>query len=117
VTIGAQLAVTQGGRTALLTPVYRLDPASGAVESPPTSLPGGGAVLVSGINASNGAVQLDLTGVADAAKLALDVTRKPLIQLVWGGLYVVLLGGVLTLIQRACQARVLNRLEERTGLS
>jgi cytochrome c-type biogenesis protein CcmF len=112
VTIGAQLAVTQGGRTALLTPVYRLDPASGAVESPPTSLPAGGAVLVSGINAGSGAVQLELTGVADAAKLALDVTRKPLIQLVWGGLYVVLLGGILTLIQRARQARVLNRIEE-----
>jgi cytochrome c-type biogenesis protein CcmF len=112
VTIGAQLAVTQGGRTVDVTPVYRLDPASGAVESPPTSLPGGGAVLVSGINASNGAAQIEMTGVADAAKLALDVTRKPLIQLVWGGLYVVLLGGILTLIQRARQARVLNRIEE-----
>jgi cytochrome c-type biogenesis protein CcmF len=112
VTIGAQLAVTQGGRTVDVTPVYRLDPASGAVESPATPLPGGGAVLISGINASNGAVQIETTGLANAAKLALDVTRKPLIQLVWGGLYVVLLGGVLTLIQRARQARVLNRLEE-----
>ncbi len=117
VTIGAQLAVTQGGRTVDVTPVYRLDPASGAVDSPPTPLPGGGAVLVSGINAGSGAVQIEMTGVADAAKLALDVTRKPLIQLVWGGLYVVLLGGVLTLIQRARQARVLNRIEESRAVS
>jgi cytochrome c-type biogenesis protein CcmF len=112
VTIGAQLAVTQNGRTVEVTPVYRLDPASGAVESSPVALPGGGSVLVSGINAGTGAVQIETTGLANAAKLALDVTRKPLIQLVWGGLYVVLFGGILTLIQRFRQARVLNRLEE-----
>jgi cytochrome c-type biogenesis protein CcmF len=116
VTIGAQLAITKGGRTFDVTPVYRLDPTSGAVESPPVPLPGGGNVLVSGINAGSGAVQIETTGLANAAKLALDVTRKPLIQLVWGGLYVVLLGGILTLIQRARQARVLNRLEERAGV-
>jgi cytochrome c-type biogenesis protein CcmF len=115
VTIGAQLAVTQKGRTVEVTPVYRLDPASGAVESPPIALPGGGSVLVSGINAGTGAVQIETTGLANAAKLALDVTRKPLIQLVWGGLYVVLFGGILTLIQRFRQAAVLNRLEEKSA--
>ncbi len=116
VTIGAQLAITKAGRTVEVTPVYRLDPASGAVESPPLPLPGGGTVLVSGINAGNGAVQIETTGLANLPKLALDITRKPLIQLVWGGLYVVLLGGILTLIQRFRQARVLNRLEERAGM-
>jgi cytochrome c-type biogenesis protein CcmF len=111
VTIGAQLAITQGGRTVNVTPVYRLNPANGAVESPPTSLPGGGTILVSGINASNGAVQLETNGLAKKAMLSIDVTRKPLIQLVWGGLYVVLFGGILTLIQRFRQAAILNRLE------
>jgi cytochrome c-type biogenesis protein CcmF len=115
VTIGAQLAVTKGGRTVNVTPVYRLNPGSGAVESPPTPLPGGGTVFVSGINANTGAVQLDLGGLANPAKLSIDVTRKPLIQLVWGGLYVVLLGGILTLIQRFRQAAVLNRLEEKAA--
>ncbi|HEY0514410.1 MAG TPA: cytochrome c-type biogenesis CcmF C-terminal domain-containing protein [Thermoanaerobaculia bacterium] len=105
VTIGAELAVTKGGKTASLTPVYRLSTASGSVEAPPVTLPGGGTVFVSGINASTGAVQLGMSGVANAAKLALDVTKKPLIQLVWGGLYVVLLGGILTLIQRFRQMR------------
>jgi cytochrome c-type biogenesis protein CcmF len=111
VTIGAQLAVTRGGQTVNVTPVYKLDTATGAVDSPPVSLPGGGIVAVSGINASTGAVQLNAGGVP--AKLSIDVTRKPLIQLVWGGLYVVLLGGILTLIQRFRQARILNGLEER----
>jgi cytochrome c-type biogenesis protein CcmF len=110
-TVGAELAVTQNGRTFNVTPLYKLNPASGTVETPPTSLPGGGTILLAGINTSNGGVQLETTGVAHAAKLSIDVTRKPLIQLVWGGLYVVLLGGILTMIQRFRQARVLDRLE------
>jgi cytochrome c biogenesis factor len=34
-----------------------------------------------------------------------DVTRKPLIQLVWGGLYVVLFGGILATVQRFREVR------------
>jgi cytochrome c-type biogenesis protein CcmF len=105
VTIGATLAVTKNGQTTALTPLYKLNPASGAVETPPATLPGGGALFVSGINASNGAVQLELTGVANPAKLSVDVTRKPLIQLVWGGLYVILFGGILATVQRFRQMR------------
>jgi len=115
VTIGAELAVTQGGQTRNVTPVYRLNAKTGSVEAPPLPLPGGGSVFVSGINASNGAVQLDTNGIANPAKISIDVTRKPLIQLVWGGLYVVLIGGILTLIQRFRQMRVLERLEERAA--
>jgi len=112
VVIGAELAITKNGRTSSLTPVYRLNAASGSAESPPTPLPGGGEVYVSGINANSGAVQLDLSGVSNPAKLSIDVTQKPLIQLVWGGLYVVLIGGVLTLIQRFRQMRVMEAIEE-----
>jgi cytochrome c-type biogenesis protein CcmF len=116
VVIGAELAITKNGRTSSLTPVYRLNATTGSAESPPTPLPGGGEVYVSGINANSGAVQLDLSGVANPAKLSIDVTQKPLIQLVWGGLYIVLIGGVLTLIQRFRQMRVLEAIEEtRSG--
>ncbi|HET9211670.1 MAG TPA: cytochrome c-type biogenesis CcmF C-terminal domain-containing protein [Thermoanaerobaculia bacterium] len=111
-TVGAELAVTKGGRTFTVTPVYRLNPASGTVETPPLSLPGGGTITVAGINTGNGAVQLETTGVAAPMKLSIDVTKKPLIQLVWGGLYVVLLGGILAMVQRFRQARVLEGLEK-----
>jgi cytochrome c-type biogenesis protein CcmF len=110
-TVGAELAITKSGRTFNVTPLYRLNPASGTVETPATSLPGGGSITLAGINTGNGAVQLVTTGLANAAKLSIDVTRKPLIQLVWGGLYIVLLGGILTMIQRFRQARVLDGLE------
>ncbi len=108
-TIGAELAVTQGRKTFTVTPLYRLNPATNTAEGPPLSIPGGGTIQVAGINTNNGAVQILTTGVAGPPKLSIDVTRKPLIQLVWGGLYVVLLGGILAMIQRFRQARVLER--------
>ncbi|MFZ1009093.1 MAG: hypothetical protein WAN65_19785, partial [Candidatus Sulfotelmatobacter sp.] len=67
-------------------------------------------VIIEGINASNGKVTLDLGGVANPGRLALDVTRKPLISLVWGGLYVVLAGGILATVNRLRQARLLDSL-------
>ncbi|HEY3566901.1 MAG TPA: cytochrome c-type biogenesis CcmF C-terminal domain-containing protein [Thermoanaerobaculia bacterium] len=110
-TVGAELAITnKEGKTFSVTPVYRLNPATGTVETPPTALPGGGTITMAGINTGSHAVQLETTGLAAPMKLSIDVTRKPLIQLVWGGLYVVLLGGILTMIQRFRQARVLEQI-------
>ncbi|HVT57942.1 MAG TPA: cytochrome c biogenesis protein CcsA [Thermoanaerobaculia bacterium] len=109
-TVGAVVEATQGGRTAIVRPLYRMNPVDGRVETPPAALPGGGAILVSGINASSGKVRLDVDGVANPAKLSLDVTRKPLIVLVWGGLYVILAGGILAAWQRLRQLRTLDAL-------
>jgi len=110
VTVGAVLEVTQNGQTAGVRPLYRLNPADGRVDTPPLRLPGGGAVRVAGINASSGKVLLDLGGVANPAHLALDVTSKPLISMVWGGLYVVLAGGILATLNRLRQVRKLDSL-------
>jgi cytochrome c-type biogenesis protein CcmF len=112
VTIGAAVEVTQGGQTTALMPLYRINPATSSVDTPPMPLPGGGAIMISGINATNGAVQFDVSGVPNPAKLSIDVTRKPLIQLVWGGFYIVLLGGILAAVHRFRQMRVLERVAE-----
>jgi len=106
VTIGADLEVTQGGITRPVKALYRMNPADGRVETPPAALPGGGRIVVSGINASSGAVRLDVSGVSNPARLSVDVTKKPLINLVWGGLYVVLLGGILAAIKRVREVRI-----------
>jgi cytochrome c-type biogenesis protein CcmF len=108
-TIGAVLAVTRNGQTANAMPIYRLDPRTGEVDTPPTALPGGGAVVVSGINASSGAVKIELPGLANAAHLSIDVTHKPLIQLVWLGLYVIMAGAVMSIYQRFRESRILVR--------
>ncbi|HEX3127198.1 MAG TPA: cytochrome c biogenesis protein CcsA [Thermoanaerobaculia bacterium] len=105
VTIGTIVEVKQpDGTVTTVKPLYRLNPASGQVETPPMPLPGGGAIFVSGINASGGQVQFQVTGVSNPARLSIDVTRKPLINLVWYGLYVVLLGGALSTIHRLRQS-------------
>jgi cytochrome c-type biogenesis protein CcmF len=106
VTIGANLEVTQGGVMKPLKALYKMNPADGRVETPPAPLPGGGRIVLAGINASSGAIQIEAEGVANPSKLSVDVTRKPLIILVWGGLYVVLAGGLLSVFQRIRDIRV-----------
>jgi len=110
VTVGAVLEVTRDGKTDGVRPLYRLNPADGRVDTPPLRLPGGGAVRIAGINASSGKVRLDLGGAANPGHLALDVTTKPLISMVWGGLYVVLAGGILAAVNRVRQVRQLHAL-------
>jgi cytochrome c-type biogenesis protein CcmF len=110
VTVGAVLEVTRDGKTDGVRPLYRLNPADGRVDTPPLRLPGGGAVRIAGINASSGKVRLDLGGAANPGHLALDVTTKPLISMVWGGLYVVLAGGILAAVNRVRQVRQLDAL-------
>lgn len=114
-TIGATLSVVRDGVASQVMPLYSFN-RSGAVDARPVAIPGGGQVMVSGINATAGAVQLDVAGVGAASRqgraatLALDVTKKPLIALVWYGLYVILAGGLLAAFQRLRQVRVLESL-------
>ncbi len=108
VTVAAAVEVTRGGKTELVRPVLRLTPGQ-RWDATPSAVPGGGSVTLTSLTPAEGSVVLALSGLASnteaiPARIALDVTRKPLINLVWGGLYVVLLGGVLATIQRLKQA-------------
>ena len=106
VTIGTKVEVVRNGKATQLTPVYRLNPQTGAVENPPQEIPGGGAIYVAGIDASNGSVQFSIAGLSNPARLSVDVSRKPLINLVWWGLYIVLAGGLMSTVQRLREARI-----------
>src|SRR5436309_11887422 len=88
VTIGANLEVTRNGVTQPVKALYRMNPADGRVETPPAALPGGGRLVLAGINASSGAVQIEAEGVANPARLSIDVTQQLLIICVSGLLYV-----------------------------
>ena len=95
--------------------VYRMD--GSAPEAPEVEIPGhpGGFMQVLAVSPSDGAVMLRLRGIskdpalehqaATRESLSLEVTRKPLISLVWGGFYVLMAGGLLALIKRAREAR------------
>ena len=75
----------------------------------------GGKVSVLAVSPNDGSVVVRLTGVsknpadefqaATVESLSVDVTRKPLIALVWGGFYVMMAGALLAFVKRAREAR------------
>jgi cytochrome c-type biogenesis protein CcmF len=121
-TIGAKLAVTpSGGAAQDVVVLYRIDQSRGLAEAPPTRLPGGGAVAVGAINASNGSVRLVFDGVlpvtaaaGSGPRLSVDISTKPLIQLVWGGFYVLMIGGLFALLNRVKELKALEGLGKAT---
>lgn len=105
VTIGVNLEVRQGENVKSIKPTYAFT-GEGQLDTPMVSIPGGGWVAMTGVLPGLGRVQL---GVAQP-KLSIDITRKPLIQLVWFGLYVILAGGFLATFARLRTARKLDEL-------
>jgi cytochrome c-type biogenesis protein CcmF len=95
--------------------VYRLDGAE--PEAPEVEIPGhpGAFMRVMAVSPSDEAVALRLRGIskdpaaefqaATRENLSVEVTRKPLINLVWGGFYVMMAGGLLALVKRTREAR------------
>jgi cytochrome c-type biogenesis protein CcmF len=113
ITIGGVVEVTpEGGQPTRIKPLYRLDAKTGEVQATPAALPGGGSLFLAGINASTGEVQLEIDGRSTPARLSVDVTHKPLIKLVWYGLYIVLAGGLMATLQRLREARVREQVGE-----
>jgi cytochrome c-type biogenesis protein CcmF len=86
-------------------------------DAPETEIPGhpGGFMRVMAVSPSDGSVALRLRGMskdpavehhaATRESLSIEVTRKPLISLVWAGFYVMMAGGILALVKRAREAR------------
>ena len=65
------------------------------------------------VSPNDGAVELEFLGLDPAGDqkaetpetFSIDVTTKPLIALVWGGFYVMMLGGIVSMLRRARDAR------------
>ena len=86
-------------------------------EADEVEIPGvpGGKMRVLAVSPNDGAVVLRLTGVsknpadefqaATVESLSVEVTRKPLIALVWAGFYVMMAGGILAFVKRSGEAR------------
>ena len=107
--------------------VFHLD--SKEADAEEMDVPGipGGKVSVLAVSPNDGSVVVRLTGVskdpaeefhaATVESLSIDVTRKPLIALVWGGFYVMMAGGLLAFVKRTKEARkaVLEASEKRSS--
>jgi len=117
-TIGTKLAVTAAGKTEEVTPKFIVTlggPEGQRMENPESPVPGTGKGLVRirRVSPNDSAVELEFLGLdpsgdlkaATPESLSIDVTTKPLISLVWGGFYVMMLGGILAMLKRARDAR------------
>jgi cytochrome c biogenesis factor len=125
-------AMLQGGNTILVLTELTITPPDGSKhdltlksvfhidgkqrDSTVSEIPGvtGGRAEVLSVSPNDGSVVVKLTGVSKNPKdefqaattesLSVDVTRKPLISLVWGGFYVMMAGALLALVRRAREA-------------
>ena len=114
----AELTITPpdgSRRDATLRYVFHMD--GRETEAQELEIPGlpGATMKVLAVSPSDGAVVLRLRGVskdpavehqpATKESLSVDVTRKPLIALVWAGFYVMMAGAMLAFVKRAREAR------------
>jgi cytochrome c-type biogenesis protein CcmF len=99
--VGAILEVTTKDSTEQVTPYLAF--AAGGKTLKPATLPEGGSVAVDNIAADAGMVSLEFAGV-DGAELVdvlvLEVSRKPLINLVWVGLLLICIGTFISFVRR-----------------
>lgn len=100
---------------ATLRYVFHMDGREAEAEE--LAIPGvaGGRMRVEAVSPSDGSVILRVRGIsknpadefqaATTESLSVEVTRKPLISLVWGGFYVLMAGAILALVKRTREAR------------
>ena len=102
-------------RDVTLRSVFHLD--GRPTEASEVEIPGvaGGRMRVDAVSPDDGAIVLRMRGLsgdpaaeyrpATPESLSIDVTRKPLIALVWAGFYVMMAGALLAFVQRSRQAK------------
>jgi cytochrome c-type biogenesis protein CcmF len=109
VRIAARLRVEIGGRTVPARPQLEMNLKSGTPNSIPDYLPGGGSIQIVSVDPNTGRVALEVPGLgrADAGGsiLAVEVSTKPLINLVWIGAIVMLASAFLSVVRRAIDLR------------
>jgi len=104
VRVAARMRVEMGGRTVPVRPVLEMNMASGIPNHIPDYLPGGGSVEIVSVDPNSGRVALDLPGMPhdkSNTTLAVEVSTKPLINLVWLGAVIMLASAFLSVIRRA----------------
>ena len=114
VRIAARMRAEIGGRTVPVRPVLEMNLKSGVPNRIPDYLPGGASVTIAGVNPNTGQVALELPGMAQANAssgniLAVEVSTKPLINLVWIGAILMLGSAFLSMFRRALDVRAMGK--------
>jgi len=103
VRVAARMRVEIGGRTVPVRPVLEMNMKSGIPNSIPDYLPGGGSVQIASVDPNTGRVSLEVPGMPRAQSggiLAVEVSTKPLINLVWLGAIVMLASAFMSVLRR-----------------
>lgn len=103
VRVVADVVAEIGGRTVPLKPVFEMDPATGTASKVPAYMPSGGQLNIANADPNTGRVALELPNAEQVAQneiLAVEVSTKPFIALVWLGSVVMLVAGFAVVIRR-----------------
>ncbi|HJZ49294.1 MAG TPA: cytochrome c biogenesis protein CcsA [Roseiflexaceae bacterium] len=110
--IGAKLSVSYAGKESTVTPVIRLianetDPGK-AIQLLPATLPGGHSITFENFDPVQRFADVRVAGLnlpIDPAKAVVTVSLKPGILLVWLGVGIGVLGGLIAMLRRAIEGR------------
>jgi cytochrome c-type biogenesis protein CcmF len=108
VRLAARLRAEIGGRTVPVRPVFEMNMAKGIPNRIPDYLPGGGSVQIASVDPNTGRVALEVPGLArpqNSNILAVEVSTKPLINLVWLGAIIMLISAALSMVRRIIDLR------------
>jgi cytochrome c-type biogenesis protein CcmF len=104
VRVAARMRAEIGGRTVPVRPQLEMNMKSGIPNSIPDYLPGGGSVRIVSVDPNTGRVALEMPGASSSPAgtiLAVEVSTKPLINLVWLGAIVMLGSAFASVVRRA----------------
>ena len=103
VRVAARLRVEIGGRTVPARPLLEVNMGTGIQNRIPDYLPGGGSVTIAKVDPNTGRVGLEVPGLGGRQKvgdiLAVEISTKPFINLVWVGA-ILMLGSVFLVVAR-----------------
>jgi cytochrome c-type biogenesis protein CcmF len=108
VRVAARMRAEIGGRTVPVRPVMEMNLKTGTMNRIPDYLPGGASVSIASVDPNTGRVALELPGMARGSGsniLAVEVSTKPLINLVWLGAIVMLGSAFLSVWRRVLDLR------------
>jgi len=107
--VAARMTAEIGGRTVPIKPQLERSMTTGAQTVTPAYMPGGGTVEIVAVDPTNGRVQVKLPGGSAAPAggeiLAVEVSTKPLVGLVWLGAIVMLGSALLSMVRRFLDLR------------
>jgi cytochrome c-type biogenesis protein CcmF len=108
VRIAALVRAEIGGRTVPVRPVLEINLKEGIPNRIPDYLPGGASIQIASVDPNTGRVALELPGMPRTKSqevLAVEVSTKPLINLVWLGAVLMLGSAFLSVLRRAIDVR------------